>query len=758
MTSGMKVDKPFNWYPMKHILFIVLIILLASCFMPPHTHAALTRYWAVDDSEKIMRQDINHPLANSPENPIWNGQQISLFGAQNEIVAFQLILEADNNGAQNVNVVFDALSSPTFSIDNHQAVAPTDPYNYVGKNIELFTESYLNIDVRTGKCLTTGAWGYSGIQGNYAGWVPDALVPFQAPPGTNGSPGGAPFAISPHSNQAVWVDINIPKNAPAGTYRGTLEITLNANPVAQIPIDLTVYNFSLPDVTHLNNYFWFGGYEANFVNRFGVAYRSTAYFPIEGNYMKLFHRHRMNLLTNVDYTQMTSGTIPYQRYIIDGPNSWFTPQNGYTGPGEAIGNPNYILGKYNSWRAGFPTASGTSYCKPCGTNTPPADGVCNTREWWQQQAACWVNWFTATAPQANYALHIPPDEPPPVNYSSPSASFVQHLDWLNGTNLPRLVTLIGFPLGSDKTPTNPYPSPYPYLTNNIEYWGLGTFTNYFHPPGSYWGGDFGKYEGYQPEYVASQHNHNKKVFIYNGAIPWSGTAVIDSDATNFRVTPWVAWKYGVDAYSYYHVSDYTVNDASGQGEKSNPFVNNYKLYSSGTTGSCSLEGYKPNWGSGSLVYPGTNYDPDLPGSNVPLYGNLNLPGPVASIRMKNWRRGAQDFEYLYLAKAVGHQAEVDQLVNTLIPRALYDRDEHSHPGWPDVVRPPADWPARGYAFESTRRQLATLIDPSTTPAPPPLDGDLNQDGVVDYRDFLFLITHFSQPYTIFDFNQLASVL
>src|SRR5262249_31108076 len=54
--------------------------------------------WAVGDGEKIERDDLNSPLKRA--NSLWNGRVIKLFGARNEIIAFQLIVEAGDRGVQ----------------------------------------------------------------------------------------------------------------------------------------------------------------------------------------------------------------------------------------------------------------------------------------------------------------------------------------------------------------------------------------------------------------------------------------------------------------------------------------------------------------------------------------------------------------------------------------------------------------------------------------------------------------------------------
>jgi hypothetical protein len=69
--------------------------------------SGIQRIWAVDDGEKIKREDLQHPLADSSKNMVWDGEKIQIFGARNEIVAFQLIIEAGASGASDVDRLRD---------------------------------------------------------------------------------------------------------------------------------------------------------------------------------------------------------------------------------------------------------------------------------------------------------------------------------------------------------------------------------------------------------------------------------------------------------------------------------------------------------------------------------------------------------------------------------------------------------------------------------------------------------------------------
>src|SRR5438876_3922734 len=70
-------------------------------------------------------------------------------------------------------------------------------------------------------------------------------------------------------------------------------------------------------------------------------------------------------------------------------------------------------------------------------------------------------------------------------------------------------------------------------------------------------------------------------------------------------------------------------------------------------------------GGGVLFYPGT--DAKFPADS---YG---ISGPIVSLRLKHWRRGIQDVDYLMLANAVNPKAFMDlNPVNRMVPQALWE--------------------------------------------------------------------------------------
>ncbi|MBK8883390.1 MAG: hypothetical protein IPN67_13680 [Bacteroidales bacterium] len=300
-------------------------------FDPPDTNkdTGIRRIWAVDDGEKIKRDDITNALATDINNAVWHDSSINIFGARNEIVAFQLIIQAEKKGAGKVNVVVSDLTNGTTVIPG-SAQGPADPFDYRDRYVELFTEHYLEITSRT-----PPLWFYSASatpSAYYTGWVPDCLIPFSAPAGK----GGAPFSIVSNNNQGIWVDILIPKNASSGAYTGTATITNSDTLFKVIPVFLEVYDFTLPDSTHIKNMFALSPWDL--AKRHGETEGSSSYYQLEAKYHQMAHRHRFNLVREV--SNLSDMTDFHRRYLT---GELYSAGYNYAGPGENIGNNTFQL-------------------------------------------------------------------------------------------------------------------------------------------------------------------------------------------------------------------------------------------------------------------------------------------------------------------------------------------------------------------------------------------------------------------------------
>src|SRR5215213_10811546 len=78
---------------------ILLLVLLLCAFVPA---VRAQTVWAVNDGEKVERDDLNNP--NKRGNSAWDGRKIKIFGARNEVIAFQVIVEAEQAGVKQLSV------------------------------------------------------------------------------------------------------------------------------------------------------------------------------------------------------------------------------------------------------------------------------------------------------------------------------------------------------------------------------------------------------------------------------------------------------------------------------------------------------------------------------------------------------------------------------------------------------------------------------------------------------------------------------
>jgi hypothetical protein len=70
-------------------------------------------------------------------------------------------------------------------------------------------------------------------------WWPDALPDLKEP-----------VSLSANQNQPFWITVYAPKDQVAGVYNGVIKITSNDKTIAETPLTVQVFNFTLPDETH----------------------------------------------------------------------------------------------------------------------------------------------------------------------------------------------------------------------------------------------------------------------------------------------------------------------------------------------------------------------------------------------------------------------------------------------------------------------------------------------------------------------------
>ncbi|HEX9006690.1 MAG TPA: glycoside hydrolase domain-containing protein, partial [Bacteroidota bacterium] len=521
-----------------------------------------------------------------------------------------------------VRVALDSLVRPSYVIRNRRELNGSGDYR--GRNIELFLEAYIEV---TRKSSSPSIWTPRARPSSYyQGPIPDALVPAagNTPASTDS------FGVPPRKNQGVWVDIYVPRDAPAGDYAGAVRIDQAPDPPLLLPVRLRVYDFALSDTTHLHN--MFAAQQIDIAERHGVRLCSDEFYAIEREYYKAAHRHRMDL----NFLQTLDSLDRRARGYYTG--TWYTPAFLYDGPGAGVGNGTYGIGLYDQPHGG--ARSGF---------VPDAEAG------WRNASDAWVSWFARFAPAAEIFRCLT-DEPDTAQYPT----IRERARWIHDNPGPGRTMRTFCTVKID-----------PRLFGAVDVWALTGVSGYPDPDGIPL--------GYTTAAVEARRDAGERIAIYNGTRPGFGALeVIDADPADARVIPWIAWRYGVDLYFLWAVNQYRDG-----GRRMNPWVDQFIA-----------RGEDLIWGAGTLVYPGQDK----------LYPacDRGVRGPIASIRMKNWRRGEQDFEYLWLARSLGMAHEADSIARAIVP-AAFDL-------CPDGQNGPVPWALRAHAYEAARLSLAALLE------------------------------------------------
>jgi hypothetical protein len=622
---------------------------------------SIAQMWANEGGDKVTRDELRATNdLNAVLNSVWDGTTISLFGARNEVVSFNLVLEAPTADATNVDVTLTELTGPGGASINTRPASGDDVFNYVGRNIELFYVRYLEIkglstdlfyddyDERhtPERCRRphdpdgngTGTWEDRQCHNKF---YPDIAVPLEL---------YSPFTIPAGTNQTIWGDIYIPKTAPTGIYTGTVAITEGGTPTWQIPIRLRVHNFTLPDLPNARTMLVFSSENIN--DRYlgeDNAYPEpgtgvyTQSLELADRHFQLAHRHKISLIDGFDDTTQMDET-----WISRLNGELFTHARGYDGVGVGVGNNVYSIGTYGSW----PWQGGTQ-----------ADMWANTD--------AWVNWFDTQAftTPTDYFLYL-------IDESDDYPQIEQWAQWINNNPGPgqRLMSLatIDLPTAAANTPSLDIPTS----------WASFGIT-------SIWQSAADSYEA----------NPDKRFYLYNSNRPATGSFATEDDGVALRVLPWAQYKKTINRWFYWESTYY--DNYQGNTGQTNVFQQAQTYGDFDQIDSVLGEtGWNYLNGDGVLLYPGT--DTRYPADS---YG---VQGPFASLRLKHWRRGVQDVDYLTLA-AVISPTRTAEIVNTMVPKVLWEVGV-SDPNDPTWVRADISWSTDPDVWEAARAELAGIIE------------------------------------------------
>lgn len=161
-----------------------------------------------DDDVELWWASSGWKVARSRPAPGKKGSSVRISAARNEAEAAQLVIRP-GKAVRGLTAAASDLKGPGRSIIS-------------SGQVEILRVRYVNVTTPTDSVGVAGDW-------------PDPLPPFIAP-----------INLEPGRNQPLWIRVKVPRNTPAGAYKG--EITLRADNFEKtVPLEVTVYGFELPD-------------------------------------------------------------------------------------------------------------------------------------------------------------------------------------------------------------------------------------------------------------------------------------------------------------------------------------------------------------------------------------------------------------------------------------------------------------------------------------------------------------------------------
>jgi Domain of unknown function (DUF4091) len=177
----------------------------------------------------------------------------------------------------------------------------------------------------------------------------------------------------------------------------------------------------------------------------------------------------------------------------------------------------------------------------------------------------------------------------------------------------------------------------------------------------------------------------KEVWAYNGHMPQNASFLTDAPAISLRVNGWLEGMFDIGRWFYWETTFWYDDNAGGHGPY-DPFVTAETFHNK--DGDYSM-------GDGLLLYPGKQVD-------MFTSHSIGMDGVIASIRLKNWRRGIEDAGYFQLAHAADPK-RAEAIARALLPTVLSAAKDGQPASWSDASKP----------YFDARKALLALVPKGT---------------------------------------------
>lgn len=358
------------------------------------------------------------------------------------------------------------------------------------------------------------------------------------------------------------------------------------------------------------------------------------------------HRHRISLVDDNGGASAWTEDRPRPDWepVLSG--DLFTRKNGYAGPGEGVGNDVFAIGLYGGWRTLWGQADRQRIVERLGR---------------------WEDWFRRSAPSVQRFLYVA-DEPDDLQEVERIARWIREAVG-PAAAVPTFAT-VDLLKARAKAPSLAIVGSWIAVADTAR-WRAA---------------------------VEAFRSQGGRLWFYNGRRPASGSFAIDDDGVALRELAWGQKKHEIDRWFFWE-STYYDDYQGGRGPTDVFAVAQTFGGSASPDPILGMTGWNASNGDGVLFYPGTD--------RVFPNRSYDLAGPMASLRLKHWRRGIEDVAYVRLAEAID-PAAARAIVQRMVPKVLWEVgvDDPSDPTW---ARTDIAWSTNPDDWERARSDLAAII-------------------------------------------------
>jgi len=218
-------------------------------FVPPSFSSDFGYLLSENGDKKIWWAESGYTVSRYRPWPV-KRKEIILTSAKNEYEAFQLVIFCQRV-CKLKNIVISSLED--------------GPNTLSRNNIKLFREHYIPVSIPS---------YYNELPAMY----PDPILPLKLP------------LLLKEGNNPLYVRIFIPPDTPEGNYSGFIRFEFE-DTIVQVPIKIKVFNFTLPEESHLRSAF---GFQPDEVKRYHHLNDRKSLRVVLEKYYNSFKKHRIS--------------------------------------------------------------------------------------------------------------------------------------------------------------------------------------------------------------------------------------------------------------------------------------------------------------------------------------------------------------------------------------------------------------------------------------------------------------------------------